>query len=603
MCGIIGFISETKNYDLIYKLTDSISHRGPDKISFNIYPFGNNYLHLGSSRLAITGLNDGDMPMHDESGNVLVYNGEIYELKNLAKYFDINLNSLSDTRHLLHLLSNHYPKCIEKINGMFAFAYYSKNNQKLILSRDRLGIKPLYFGTNDNFNFYFSSEIGPLITNNVASRKITEKNIREYLHLGGLAKNNQLISDISTLKTGSIMEVNFNGDINNFKFQLSSQYDKYNTEDINVFKDLFCEVLSDQLNAEIPVNILLSGGVDSALIALFAKKYLSKNITSFTLGYSNKLYDERSTARQIADELSINNFNFEFPQIQNEELIDEVVKFLPEPISDPSIIPTYYLSKEVSKKTKVVISGDGGDEMFGGYDWYRGALISKNIPNLSYKFLKPFFKAFDSMYNHYIPYTERLYLFSLAKNLPVELKILLWQNYLPSEKIESQISSYESHVQSLDINQSNSIHNLKELDLQSYLYTNILKKSDTASMLNGLEVRPVFLDNRLLNFSNNLKFSQNVNVFNTKLFLKNILKSELPSIHIQKKRGFAHDFGTWTDQVGIKYLKNNWKDNQQVYNFLNYLDMEERSSYFKSRYVWKYYSIFRWLDLNNIEIN
>ena len=602
MCGIVGFVSKSRNIDLINELTHSLSHRGPDKISTEILPFGKKFLHLGSARLAVTGLLDGNMPMHDEHGNILIYNGEIYDIPKLKSDFDFDLNSMSDTRHLLYLLRNENPQSLNKINGMFAFAYFNKNEEKLVISRDKFGIKPLFFGSNNNFDFFFSSEIKTLIENKLTNQVTTEARISNYLCLGGLTKKNTLISDILTLNPGSLTEYNSSGDSKNYNFSEQSNHPSLEINNGD-FKNIFCDVLDNQLEAEVPVNLLLSGGIDSTLIALFAKRYLNKDVTAFTLGYENTTYDERSNSGRVANELSIKNIQFQFPEKDNYAIIEELVNKLPEPIADPSIVPTYYLSKKVSEHTKVVISGDGADEIFGGYEWYRGALISTKLPIMSYQLLRPLKTFLNRTSSNYIPYSKMIELLTLSKKLPLETKILLWQNYMPSEEIQPQKNAYQEFLRNLELNEVNNLDNLRKVDMEGFLYTNILKKSDTASMLNGLEVRPVFLDNRIVNFSETLKFSQNVDSFKTKIFLRNILKNELPNLKLYKKKGFAHDFGNWTDEVGIKYLKNNWSENQEVANLIRHLSENNETAYFKSRHVWKFYSLFKWIDINGIRIN
>lgn len=186
MCGIIGFVSKTKKYDLINSLTKELSHRGPDELGTKIYEIGNSFLHLGSTRLSITGLHDGSMPMEDSSGNALVYNGELYELQRLRSKYKLNLDSKSDTRHLLNILSKQDISKVNDLNGMYAFAYFDKKIGKVILGRDKLGIKPLYFGSNENYDFYFSSEIKPLLLNKVINNNLKEDAIKKYLHLGGI---------------------------------------------------------------------------------------------------------------------------------------------------------------------------------------------------------------------------------------------------------------------------------------------------------------------------------------------------------------------------------------------------------------------------------
>ena len=149
MCGITGFVSNKPNKELIESITKSMAHRGPDAVTTSIYNIGNSYLHLGSARLSITGLADGDMPMEDKDGNVIVYNGEIYELNKLRSQYSLKINSKSDTRHLLNILSSQNINEVNNLNGMFAYAYFDKRNNKLFIGRDRLGIKPLYFGSNN----------------------------------------------------------------------------------------------------------------------------------------------------------------------------------------------------------------------------------------------------------------------------------------------------------------------------------------------------------------------------------------------------------------------------------------------------------------------
>ena len=397
-------------------------------------------------------------------------------------------------------------------------------------------------------------------------------------------------------------EHNSSGDSKNYNFSEQSNNSSLEFNDGD-FKNIFCDVLDNQLEAEVPVNLLLSGGIDSTLIALFAKRYLNKDVTAFTMGYENTTYDERPNSDRVANELSIKSIQFQFPEKENYAIIEELVNKLPEPIADPSIVPAYYLSKKVSEHTKVVISGDGADEIFGGYEWYRGALISTKLPIISYQLLRPLKTILNRTSSNYIPYSQMIELLTLSKKLSLETKILLWQNYIPSEEIEPQINAYQEFLRDLELNEVNKLDNLRKVDMGGFLYTNILKKSDTASMLNGLEVRPIFLDNRIVKFAETLKFSQNVDSFKTKIFLRNILKNELPNLKLYKKKGFAHDFGNWTDEVGIKYLKNSWSENQEVANLIRHLSENNETAYFKSRYVWKFYSLFKWIDINGVRIN
>ena len=601
MCGIAGFISDRQNKDLIESITNSMAHRGPDAIQTSIYKIGDNYLHLGSSRLSITGLDDGDMPMEDNNGNVIIYNGEIYELESLRSKYSLNLSSKSDTRHLLNILSSQNINEIKNLNGMFSFAYFEKSSQKLLIGRDRLGIKPLYFGSNNKFKFYFSSEIKPLFINNIIENKLNENSINNYLYLGGINSLDALFTEVKTQTPGSLTEFKNNKLTSSTYREWTALTPLNGASRTNDFHNLFSDALNDQLNAEVPVNLLFSGGIDSSLIALYAKKYLKRDVTAYSLGYENNFYDETKKAEQVTKNLEVDFVKFNFPNEKNEEIIDEVIHKLPEPIADPSIIPSYYLAKKVSKYTKVVITGDGADELFGGYEWYRGALISKYTP----KVVSPLLNLLSKInvgQNDHISSQDRVKLFSLGNSLPIPLKILLWQNYIPSEKLEKQIKIYENYINKLGFNENFDFNDLRKLDIKNYLYSNILKKSDISSMLNSLEIRPVFLDDRIVDFALNSENRNNFNILETKTFLKSILRSELKNYNFKKKHGFSHDFGEWTTNVGLKYLENNWMEIEEVHRFISNIKKDDQNKYFLSRHVWKFYSLFKWIEVNKVRI-
>tara|TARA_B100001564_G_C20670037_1_gene685711 strand:- start:12232 stop:14037 length:1806 start_codon:yes stop_codon:yes gene_type:complete len=601
MCGIVGFISNSNNSDLILSMTKSMTHRGPDDINTAIYPIGDKFLHLGSARLSITGLKDGAMPMEDKHGNVLIYNGEIYELEKLRFNYSLDLTSKSDTRHLLNILSSQNIDEINNLNGMYAFAYYDKENQKIVLGRDKLGIKPLYFGSNNNYNFYFSSEIKPLISHNIIDNRITENSITNYLYSGGINKLEGLYDELNSQIPGSITEYKNNKIIKNNNLKTNYKNPLNKTGSIQEFNSLFSNALNDQLNAEVPVNILLSGGVDSSLVALFAKKFLNRDVTAYSLGYENEIYNESNEAEKISNELDINLVKFNFPQNKNESLIDELINKLPEPIADPSIIPSYYLSKRVSEFTKVVISGDGADELFGGYEWYRGVLVSKYIPN-SFSPLLNLISKIKTQQKDYISQQDKIRLLSIANHLQTSLKVMLWQNYIPSEELERQILFYKNYINKLKFKENLDINDLRLFEMNNYLYSNILKKSDISSMLNSLEVRPVFLDDRIVNYALNFQNRSNFNFIKSKIFLKKILRDEIKDYKFKKKHGFAHDFGEWSHKVGIKYLNDNWREVEEVDRFISYLEKNNDNEYFISRNVWKFYSLFKWMDLNRVKI-
>lgn len=595
MCGIVGFVSDTPDENLILNMISSIKHRGPDDFGYKIIEFGNKFLHLGSARLSITGLNDGSMPMYEKQ-NCLIYNGEIYELNLISSFIKENLNSSSDTRHLFKFLEKGGISHLSLLNGMFAFAYFNKSVEKLYLSRDKFGIKPLYYSSSKKFDIIFSSELKTFLDNNISEKKISTSNLIQYLAFGGLTPEGNLIEGIKALKPGEVMEINPSGKISNLNFTKKiPPRDKY---DNSKFYDILVKSVEDQLKADIPVDLLLSGGIDSSLLSAIIYKELNRSVNSYTLSFDSENFDESKNASSSAKKLGINLEIINYPSNLNNEIIFDLMSKLPEPIADPSIIPTYYLANKVSEKTKSVITGDGADEIFGGYDWYRASKIKKLIPNKSFiNFLILISKQLKVKNN--ISLADKLTQFAEGYDKEFLVDVLFWQNSNKLFNDDFLIEIYKQFISKLNL--KNELEDLKTLDQYNYLYSNILKKSDTASMLNGLEIRPVFLDNRILDYANNLDITKNVGYIYTKKNLRKLLRAHMPINSLHFKRGFSHDFGDWTENEGYNYIMNFKNDFEFIKNY-EILMNSSSNSYIKSRYTWNIYSILKWSEINKISI-
>lgn len=603
MCGIVGFISDNQNEQLIKSLVSDLEHRGPDESGYEIIKIDNGYLHLGSSRLSITGIIDGTMPMKNNSGDCLVYNGELYQIDQLKSKFNYRENTKSDTKILFDILKRNGTSAISELNGMFAFSFYNSEKNELVVGRDKLGIKPVYFTQNEKFPFVFSSEIRPLLLNNMLNSTIKRSTIESYFLFNGFTTDAQIINNLESVNPGEIVSFKKNKIIKEKYFSIDD-YTNLNIEENQNFSDILKEVVNDQLVAEVPVNILLSGGIDSSLIASVINSK-ERNVNAFNLSYKNKRYDESMKAQIIANQLDINLEIFEFDIKNNEHVINEIFEKLPEPISDPSIVPTYFLSKKVSKYTKAVLSGDGADELFSGYEWYRGFFISQYIPKFFQPGLNKLSKSTLLNNINYLPLSDRIQLFTEYSEIPYEERLLFWQSFVSRNDllIDQQREIFQNYLTGLKARNTDDIfENIRLIDLQTYLYTNILKKGDISSMLNGLEIRPIFLDDRIIKYALSNKASKNVGLFSTKTELRKLLGQFNKEVSKMKKHGFAHDFGSWTDTVGIPYLKKEFAG-EKTFD-LNFKTIENNniSKYKKERTVWKIYSIFRWLKENGVTI-
>ena len=603
MCGIVGFISDNQNEELIKKLVSDLEHRGPDESGYEIIKTDNGYLHLGSSRLSITGLLDGKMPMRDSDKNCLIYNGELYEIDKLKSKFNFSTKTKSDTKVLFEILKRNDPTAISELNGMFAFSFFNSHKNELVLGRDKLGIKPIYYSQNKRFSIIFSSEIKPLISNNLIEKTIHSSSIESYILFNGFNSKEQIINNVHAVEPGELIIFKDNK-IKKTKYFSLKDFQDLDIENQNNLSTVLREVVNDQLIAEVPVNILLSGGIDSSLIASVINSE-ETTVNAFNLSYKDKEYDESSKARLIASELGINLKIFEFDVKKNNEIIDEIFEKLPEPISDPSIVPTYYLSKMVSAHTKAVLVGDGADELFSGYEWYRGMYISQYIP----KFIEPAINKISKSKllnnGNYLPLADKVQLFTEYSDMPYDEKLLFWQSFSDRDgkNLSKQRSVLQDYLKTIELKSSkDAFENIRLIDLQTYLYTNILKKGDISSMLNGLEIRPIFLDDRIMKYALSNKVIKNINILSTKTELRKLLYSFSKEISKMKKHGFAHDFGNWTETEGIPFLTKNFNGEKILDSNLQQLKNKSMSKYKKERSVWKLYSIYKWLYENNVTI-
>lgn len=598
MCGLIGFVSYKREEELIKELVNSVSHRGPDEQDYKIIENENMFIHFGSARLSVVGENTGKMPMADQFFNMLVYNGELYNLKKLKNNIDKKITSSSDTLHLFEFLKNGGEKNLKELNGMFAFGFFNSIEKKIILGRDKLGIKPLYYFESKEYPLVFSSEIKPLLDFGFSNKVVNQKTIESYLFFGGFNKYTHLIKDVKCIPPGSSLTWNKN------KLEIINYYypEKLNKKKSTAsLEGLLTEVIDDQLRADVSVDLLLSGGIDSSIIAYIAKNNLGKKVKAFSLSFTNQRYDESYKSKKISRELSLDHEVFEFDSDQNEIIISELINKLPEPIGDPSIIPTYYLSKCVSQHSKAVLTGDGADELFSGYDWYRALKFSSLLDSRFSNTLKLIARISDFIFkNQNISTSDKINLFLSGKKYKDETRLLHWQNTFKVN--ENSDNVFGDYLKNLELSSVNNKYDLAQLiDINTYLYTNILKKSDTASMLNGLEARPVFLDDRILEYSLSSNQTENIGIFKSKIELRK-LANNFTSINNQKKQGFSHDFSSWVRNNGIVYLQSIKKDHELVSKYLQHVEDQSINNSLLDRNVWKLFSLYKWLEVNGVNL-
>lgn len=543
MCGFTGVISNSiLTKDFIFKCNEISQCRGPDSTEYYQSKIGDFHIYQIFNRLSILDLSkDANQPMvSKEFYNSIMFNGEIYnhaDLRKLliSKNLEFKTNH-SDTEVLLNGLSYFGIEFINQLIGQFSIFFNSAKNKKAYLVRDRLGQKPLYYSYSKN-NFSFGSNLKTLLKINNNSFSISDSAVSEYLNYGYVSSPNTIFNDYKKIKPGNFLTVDYSGPkIKIFETEywnvkhLDSEND-FNTEE---FFDIFDDANKIRQNADVDVANFLSGGLDSSSI-IKSTFESNKNINTFSIYVDNKKYDEREYIKTVVDKYNTNHVSVDISSQINTDDILESINSLDEPYSDPSVVPSYILSKEISKHYKVAISGDGGDELLGGYKRTLDSL--KNSSN----FLS---NLFSYIYYAYPPYLGSGNKF-LSKSSNLETR---YRSYLEDEKLLDLLGlKSQKHHFANDLN-NNPKYSYKELikaEYKLYLPEMMMFKVDRTSMANSLEVRSPFVDHRLVEYILSTSNNQLEKLSGKKL-LKGYLSNDFNNEFInRKKQGFVFDVESW----------------------------------------------------------
>ena len=577
MCGISGLLDFNNEYDinkaLLVKMSKYLKFRGPDNEGY--YLKKNSLYRLGFAhrRLRIIDLSKfGNQPMISKTKNsVITFNGEIYnfkEVRNILQEEGINFETNSDTEVLIAAYESWgIEKCLNQIEGMFAFAIYDFVKNKIIIARDRFGEKPLYFYKKNQF-FAFSSDIRSF--NHLSIEKTINKYALSYYFSEMCTPIKESIwNEIQKLPPAHYIS------FSKKKFEIKKYWNVNYKNKINISlndavyhtEKLIESSVKKTLVSDVPVGCFLSGGLDSSLISLYAAKNSPKKIQTFSVGFNYEKYNELPFAKIVAKKI-----NSEHHEIMVDagdlNSINDLLWEYGEPFADSSQIPTYLISKIAAKKTKVILGGDGGDELFGGYrtynqgyrmqKWYQLRFL-KNILYVSHKLSS--IKKFEYLYNVMKKEANTLG-GALNRNLGFsksEISHLIPKNNIPNAlELENEGLIRDSFEVS-----NNIFDSILNASLKSRLVNDYLVKTDRASMFNSLELRAPFLDRNLIEFTSSLPkefiIHKNINKYlikkiGEKSFTKNFIN--------RKKQGFDYPIG--------EFFKTDWKDElKYVLNFKN----------------------------------
>lgn len=571
MCGILGVASTEPINDRSWlsACRDTMIHRGPDAAGELWIDEGR--IGMGHRRLSIIDLsNAGDQPMYDKNqGLSIVFNGEIYNFSLLRTELEglgHNFKSQSDTEILLKSYAQWGKKCVDHFNGMFAFAIYDSKKQILFLARDRAGEKPLFYKYVKGL-IYFSSELKAMMKHEGFSRRIDREALDCYLAMGYIPGDRCIFKGYNKLPPAHALEFHIKtGDLQIWRYwslpEFSSEIELGKTNEKELLDELevlFESSVSQQMVADVPVGILLSGGVDSSLVTAMAVRSTNK-IKTFNIrfpGYGK--LDETKHARLIA-----NYFGTEHIELEGQPAIADLVPQLAyqfdEPMADSSMIPTYLVSQLVREKCTVALGGDGGDELFGGYNHYSNLLwMQRRLGRIPFPLLRIISKIATSLVP--IGMKGRNYFQALEVDLNTSLPLIAtFFDIETRKKLMSGQGEWSLLAEGILNKQIPLIKDIVQratrIDFQNYLSEDLLVKVDRSSMLSSLEMRAPLLDYRLIEFAfAKVPSHYKSTINNRKILLKRLAARLLPSeFDFQRKQGFSIPLSQWLKQGVFRQL-------------------------------------------------
>lgn len=572
MCGINGYIalqnqSEQKVKNHLYKMNDLIFHRGPDEDGVFCENTTSTTIGMAMRRLSIIDLSSGKQPIFsDDKSIIIVFNGEIYnyrELKEKLKKSGVTFNTTSDTEVILKLYETYGVASFKELDGMFGFSIYDKNINKLFIARDFFGEKPLYYYKSEN-QFIWASELKSVVKVIDKKPKINSKGLNLYFRLTYIPAPYTIYENIYKLKQNHYIEYNIED--NNFLIHQIEKETNNTIPKIDIsfdeakqsVKDLMYESVTSRSVSDVPIGTFLSGGVDSSVVSLCLSQFTNKPIDTFSIGFEKKSYDESDKSRVVAKLINSNHHEF---IINEKDLVEDVHNILlnfDEPFSDSSSLPTYLVSNRTKKHVKVALTGDGGDEVFGGYNkYYIGKLNTKYtnlIPKGIHEFIKnttsPLLKTSNDNRG------RRFRIKRLLNSIDYEGGDYYWDilslgfqknalgDFLLSKYINDDL--FDVYKNDTGIAHPKSLTDFRLIDKVTSLEGDMLVKVDRTSMLNSLECRAPFLNKKVWNYTNKLPEDFLMKSWNKKHILKEAFRDQFPKDFLEKsKSGFGAPVGDW----------------------------------------------------------
>jgi asparagine synthase (glutamine-hydrolysing) len=568
MCGICGIISldghSPVDPNVLKSMTTVLTHRGPDDEGFYL----DGSVGLGFRRLSIIDIEGGHQPMHNENQAIaVVFNGEIYNFKELRLLLEKSghrFRTKSDTEVIIHAYEQFAEECVNHFNGMFAFALWDKDRRRLLLARDRMGIKPLYYSLNDKY-LVFSSEMKGILAHPSVNRSIDLVALNNYMSFEYVPTPRTIFQGVNKLPAGHTLIVRsglarlhryWNVELEQSECSSSLREADYVSRIMSTLRD----VVAQEMVADVPVGVLLSGGIDSSAVALMAAQVSSSKIKTFSIAFEDSSFDEGPYARQVANYLGTDHHELVLDPNTVLKLIPSIAEFMDEPLGDSSLVPTYLVCRFARESVKVALGGDGGDELFGGYPTLQAHRLagyySRWIPSAFRRLFFPRLVAglpvsfddlsFDFRLRHFMAHVDEIPIVRhhlwLGSFTPDQKRQLLQPSAQPPD-----LDTYQAVFDHLRFCNAKSLFNqILYCDMKLYLEGDILVKVDRASMANSLEVRVPLLNHSLVTCLATVPHQLKLHTLTTKYILRRALEGHLPrSILERRKKGFNMPVAKW----------------------------------------------------------
>ena len=622
MCGISGMFYFDSNVqleqDILLKMNNSIIHRGPDNGNIKIL----GHVGLGHRRLSILDLSEnGNQPMQtDDERFTIIYNGEVYnflELKEDLKILGYSFNSTTDTEVILKAFQEYGTDCFAMLNGMFALAIYDKKDNLLYLSRDRYGVKPLYF-YKDEQKFLFGSEIKVIKTFDDLELSLNYQALSEYLWFGNPLGNLTFYNEINEVNSGTYIIVGSNTFVEKKYFDINSIEESKLSESqiIDQVRNLLEDSVKRQLISDVPVGIFLSGGIDSSAITAFASRHYKGKLKTYSIDFDyDKGVNELPMAKNIAEKFGTEHHEIHISGTDIIEVIELLVKIHDEPFADAANIPLYLISKKIKGEVKVVLQGDGGDEFFGGYSRYNTLNNSKKWKFFS--FISSLISLTGTTNSRILRLKRFLEAISEKESFRRNALLLTMESkssnpYLVlSDKIREKVSIKDSFKRYKEVysqypKEKNKIQAMFYSDTQIILKDTFFEKVDKSVMANSLEVRVPFIDNILTDFILSVPASIKTKNSVQKYILKKALRGILPEEVLDGlKKGFGVPYSQWLKTTLAEYFcqqiqtkkASSFLNTNEVLRLFN-LHKKNKGNY--GFLLWKVFILAIWLNNNDI---